>query len=167
MDTHWAAGQSDGRPRDSRIFRPVSPIEPDCFHELPSSSPDELVEQSRSHLERTFDRTVEEIIDESYSELDPVHARRLATGHLECDPVIAELARHGYPSPLVDAFEEITARTLVLRSDRGIEQRVADQNAADSLRRGRLVHIPDSGHYVFRDADETAFKELQTFLWRV
>lgn len=157
----WAAARQPNLPQG------VVLIEPDCFHSLPNKSPDELFEQSRSHLEQTFDRSVEEIIDESYSEMDPTHARRLATGHLECGLAIAELARHGYPSPLVDAFQDITARTLILRSDIDIEQRVADLNATDSLQTGRLIHIPDAGHYVLRDAYETAYKELQTFLRRI
>lgn len=157
----WAAA------RQPKLPKGVVLINPDCFHRLPNKSPDELFEQSRSHLEQTFDRSVEEIIEESYSEMNPTHARRLAAGHLECDLAIAELARHGYPAPLVDAFEEITARTLVLRADSDVEQRVADLNAVDSLQTGRLVHIPDAGHYVFRDVYETAYKELQTFLRRL
>lgn len=64
-------------------------------------------------------------------------------------------------------FPDINCRTLVLRSDAGIEQRVADLDAADRLQSGRLVHIPDTGHYVFRDAYDAAYTELRTYLRRV
>lgn len=157
----WTAARHPALPRG------VVLIDPDCLHRLPTESGDELFEQSRSYLQERFDRTVEEIIEESYAEVESTHARRLASGHLEGEMVIAELARQGYPAPLVDAFQEITAPTLVLRSDSEIEQRVADLNAADSLQSGRLVHIPKAGHYVFRDAFESAYTELQTVLRRV
>ncbi|NUC71143.1 alpha/beta hydrolase [Haloterrigena sp. SYSU A558-1] len=80
---------------------------------------------------------------------------------------MAELARQGYPSPLVDALPDVSCRSLVLRSDVDVDQRVADLNAADSLLPGRLVHVPNAGHYVFRDSYDAAYKELQTFLRRL
>ncbi|ELZ18504.1 alpha/beta hydrolase [Haloterrigena salina JCM 13891] len=153
--------------RRPTLAKGVVVVEPDCFHRLPEADPDELFEQSRTVLERASDRTVEEIVEAEYSELNPTHARRLATGHLESDPAIAELARQGYPSPLVDVLPDVSCRSLVLRSDADIDQRVADLNAADSLRSGRLVHVSNAGHYVFRDAYDAAYTELRTFLRRV
>ncbi|QRV14319.1 alpha/beta hydrolase [Haloterrigena salifodinae] len=152
--------------RRPALAKGVVLVDPDCFHRLPEADPDELFEQSRTALKRSSDLTVEEIVEEEYSDLDPTHARRLATGHLESDPAIAELARHGYPSPLVDVLPDVSCRSLVLRSDADIEQRVADLNAADSLPSGRLIHIPNAGHYVFRDAYDAAYTELRTFLRR-
>lgn len=32
---------------------------------------------------------------------------------------------------------------------------------------GRVVHIPDAGHYVFDDEYDAAYAELQTFLRRL
>lgn len=157
----WMAARQPDLPRG------VVLIDPDCLHSLPTESADDLFEQSRSYVAERFDQSVEELIEESYEEVEPTHARRLATGHLECDLAIAELAREGYPAPLRDAFQDITAPTLVLRSDTAVEERVADLNAAASLESGRLVHIPNAGHYVFRDAFESAYSELQTFLRRL
>lgn len=153
--------------RHPALLRGAILVEPDCFHTLPDKDPDELFEDSREHLERPTERTVEELVEELYPEQDPAHARRLVVGHLECSQVIAELAREGYPSPLADVFSDITCRTLVLRSDAEIEQRVTDLKAADSLQSGRLIHIPNAGHYVFRDAYDAAYKELRTYLRRV
>jgi len=157
----WAGARRPDRPAG------VVLVDPDCLHRLPETDPETLLEQSRSHLRATAERTVEDIVDEEYSDLDPTHARRLATGHLECDHNAAELTRQGYPAPLAEAFESITAPTLVLRPDVDIEQRVIDLEAADSLPNGRLVHVPDAGHYVFRDAFDGASTELRTFLRRL
>jgi pimeloyl-ACP methyl ester carboxylesterase len=157
----WTAARHRALPKG------VVLVDPDCLHSLPTESPEDLFEESRSYLAETFDHSVEELIEESYEEVQPTHARRLATGHLECDWAIAELAREGYPAPLKDAFQDIAAPTLVMRPDSAVEERVADLNAAASLQSGRLVHIPDAGHYVFRDAFESAYSELQTFLRRL
>jgi len=44
--------------------------------------------------------------------------------------------------------------------------RVKDLNAA-VVADGRLVHIPNAGHYVFRDSYDAAYAELRAFLQRV
>ena len=55
----------------------------------------------------------------------------------------------------------------MLRRDRDVADRAADLTAADRLAEGRLVHVPDAGHYVFQDAYDPALAELRTFLRRV
>lgn len=66
----------------------------------------------------------------------------------------------------MNQFPHIECPTLILRSDRDIETRVRDLDAAEALPDGRLVHVPDAGHYVFQDEYEAALAELRTFLTR-
>ncbi|WEL18042.1 Alpha/beta hydrolase [Halorhabdus sp. SVX81] len=56
---------------------------------------------------------------------------------------------------------------MSLRSDRDIEVRAADLDAAESLQSGRLLHIPEAGHYVIRDRFDAALTEIRTFLRQV
>ncbi|EMA49942.1 alpha/beta hydrolase [Halococcus salifodinae DSM 8989] len=67
----------------------------------------------------------------------------------------------------MNALSEISCRTLVLRSDLDVDRRVRDLDASDTVPDGRLVHISDAGHYVFRDEYEAAYTELRTFLQRI
>jgi len=98
-------------------------------------------------------------------EHDPEHVRRLAASVDECSPHIAMLAQK-HP-PVKQAFDDHVP-TLVLRRDVDVMDRVKDLNAAARLADGRLVHIPNAGHYVFRDEyDDAAYAELRAFLQRV
>lgn len=138
--------------------------DPDGIHDVPDAGPDERVQMAREGI---TDQSIEDIITEHYHGIDPVHARRLATASRNVRPEAAEIARNGYPSPLGDVFAEIPCRTLVLRHDAEIEKRVKDLDVADSLPDGRLIHVPDAGHYVFQDEYDAAYAELRTFLQRI
>lgn len=157
----WAAATHPALPRGLVLVDPVG------IQGEPDMGPEERAVVVRERLAEAADRTVEELIEEYYPDENMGHARRLATASHECSPRIAAIASEGYPSPLADVFPEIRCRTLVLRSDASVERRVSDLDAADSLRNGRLVHVPDAGHYVFRDEYDAAFAELRTFLRRV
>jgi pimeloyl-ACP methyl ester carboxylesterase len=141
--------------------------DPVGVHDVPDAGPDERVQLARQKIEDASDQSVKELIAEHYQDLDPDHARRLATASRNVHPNAAEITRNGYPSPLGDVFPEIASPTLVLRRDAEIERRVADLDIASGLPDGRLVHVPDAGHYVFQDEYEAAYAELQTFLRRI
>lgn len=141
--------------------------DPDGLHDVPDDDPDERVARIRDSIDPSDRGTVDEIIEECYQEFDPGQARRLATASQNLRREAAEMVRHGYPSPLSDLFPEITCRALILRHDADIEIRVMDLDAANTLPDGRLVHIPDAGHYIFYDEYDAAYAELQTFLHRV
>ncbi|MFW6384522.1 MAG: alpha/beta fold hydrolase, partial [Halodesulfurarchaeum sp.] len=83
-----------------------------------------------------------------------------------CSPRIAEIARQGYPH-LPDAFSRIECPTVVLKSDADPETRMKDLDAAEALQDGRLVHVPEAGHTVFRDRYDSAVRELRAFLRRL
>jgi len=141
--------------------------DPVGLHDEPEIGPDERAEIVRKKVADAASQSVEELVAEHYPEVDADHAERLATASHECSPQIAEIAREGYPAPLSESFPEIECRTLVLRRDAETERRIRDLEAAESLPNGRLVHVPDAGHYVFRDAFDAAFAELQTVLRRI
>lgn len=132
----------------------------------PDADPDERARIVRERLEDRSNRTIEEEIEAEYDGVDPEWVRRYAVADTECSPAIAEIARAGTP-PVEDAFEAIRCPTLVLRSDAEPERRARDLEVADRLRDGRLVHVPGSGHYVFRTEYEAAIAELRTFLRRL
>lgn len=157
----WTAAKHPDLPRGLVLEDPVG------VHDEPEMGPDERAAAVRKRVEAASDQTVDELIEEHYSDLDPDHARRLATASHECRPQIAEIGREGYPSPLAETFPDIECRTLVVRRDADVERRVMDLDAADSLRDGRLVHVPDAGHYVFQDEYDAAYAELRTFLRRL
>ncbi|MFC6991942.1 alpha/beta fold hydrolase [Haladaptatus sp. GCM10025707] len=119
----------------------------------------------RDRLEAIDSQTVAELASD-YEQYGPNAARQIAIANTECHPHIVEIAREGYPRT-ADAFPKIECPTLVLKSDADTEVRAADVAAAEPLRHGRLVHIYDAGHSVFRDQYDAAFAELQTFLHRV
>ncbi|WP_336361305.1 alpha/beta fold hydrolase [Haladaptatus sp. ZSTT2] len=126
---------------------------------------DERVNLVRDQLAAWEDRSVEDIASE-YEQYGPKLARHLAIANSECRPNIINLAREGYPET-ADAFPAITCPTLIIKSDGDPASRAADLTAAEALASGRLVHIPNAGHAVFRDQYETAYTELRTFLHRV
>jgi pimeloyl-ACP methyl ester carboxylesterase len=105
-------------------------------------------------------------IEAEYAADRPKRARELAVARTELRPEIAEIARAGYPfGP--DLYADIDCPTLVLRQDTDSDQRRADLDAAAALSDGRLVHVPDAGHCVFRDRYAAAMTELRGFLLRV
>lgn len=153
--------------RHPGLCRGVVLEEPDGLHAVPDDDPDERVARIRDAIEHPEESSMEDIIAEQYQDFDPEQARRLAAASVNLRPEAAEIVRNGYPSPLSEIFPELTCRTLILRRDFDIVTRVKDLDAADTLPDGRLVHIPDAGHYVFDDEYDAAYAELQTFLRRV
>lgn len=153
--------------RHPALSRGVVLEDPDGLHDVPDDDPDERVARIRDEIEQPDSQNIEDIVAEYYQDFDSEQARRLAAASLNLRPEAAEMVRNGYPSPLTEIFPEIPCRTLVLRSDVDIGTRVMDLDAADSLPDGRVVHIPDAGHYVFDDEYGAAYAELQTFLRRV
>lgn len=153
--------------RRPALSRGVVLEDPDGLHDVPDDDPDERVARIRDGIEQSDEQSVEDVIADQYQDFGPAQARRLAAASLNLRPEAAETVRNGYPSPLSEIFPEISCRTLVLRSDVDVETRVMDLDAADSLPDGRLVHVPDAGHYVFDDEYDATYAELQTFLRRV
>lgn len=151
--------------RDSEQVRGVVLVDPECFHELPDMDADELEAAVREHFEGSDAQTVESIVEDHYDHLERDQAERLAEASLTVsEHAVVQLARESYPTPLADQFPALECPTLVLRSDRDVETRVRDLEAAATLPDGRLVHVPNAGHYVFLDEYEAACTELQTFL---
>lgn len=161
----WTAAEHPDLPRALALEDPVG------VHADPHSDPDTDMEAAaanvREQLHKRASQSVEEAIDVSYEEFDPDWARRLAVASGECSPRIAEYALEGYPKPLREVFPDIECPTLVLRADVDTERRTRDVEAVDSLLNGRLIHIPDAGHYVFHDEYDDAYTELRAFLRRV
>jgi len=137
--------------------------DPDGLHDVPDDDPDERVARIREEIERSEGQSVDDAIAEQYQEFDSTQARRLAAASLHLRPQAAAMVRHGYPSPLSETFPEITCPRLLLWSHVDIETRVIDLDAGDSLPDGRLVHVPDAGHYVFDDEYDAAYAELQMY----
>lgn len=161
----WTAAEHSDLPRALVLEDPVG------VHADPHSDPDVDIEEAAAHVREQVheraDQSVEEAIANDYEEFDPDWARRLAVASVECSPEIAEYALEGPPKPLREVFPDIACPTLVLRSDADVERRVRDLAAADSLANGRLVHVPDAGHYVFHDESDTACAELRAFFRRI
>ena len=161
----WTAAEHPDLPRGLVLEAPVG------VHADPHSSPEVDMEKAAAHvraqLQERADQSVEEAIASEYEEFDSDWARRLAVASGECIPQVAEYALEGYPEPLREVFNGIECPTLVLRSDVNTERRVRDLVAADSLANGRLVHVPDAGHYVFHDEHDAAYAELRAFLRRL
>lgn len=157
----WTAARHPDLPRAIVLEDPIG------LHERPDRGPDERAAMARERREEVVDSSIEELVEERHPNEDPVHARRLALGALDCSPqTAARLAREEYPAPHAATFPEIACPTLVLRSDVDVERRVEDLAAADSLRDGRLIHVPNAGHHVFDDEYDAAYAELRTFLRR-
>jgi len=158
----WTAAEHPDLPRGVVLEDPVG------VHATPQSDPDVDVEEAAAHvraqLREQADQSMEEAIVSSYEEFDPDWARRLAIASAECSPQIAEYALEGYPKPLREVFPDIVCPALMLRADADTERRVRDLEAAESLANGRLVHVPDAGHYVFHDEYDADWAELRAFL---
>ena len=155
----WAAATHPDLPRGLVLEDPAR------FRDLPDVDTDETRARAREHLRERQARSVEARVAEYDDEHDTEHIRRLAESVDECHPNAVKVAED-HP-PVAEAFEAITRPTLVFRRDLGIEGRRADLDVAARLRDGRLVHVPDAGHYVFLDEYEAAYTELRTFLRRV
>ncbi|EMA41545.1 alpha/beta fold hydrolase [Halococcus hamelinensis] len=155
----WAATTHPDLPRGLVLEDPAR------FRDLPDVNTDETRERAREHLRERQARPVEKRVAEYDDAHDTDHVRRLAESIDECHPNAVKVAED-HP-PVAEAFESITCPTLVFRRDLGIEERRADLDVATRLRDGRLVHVPDAGHYVFLDEYEAASAELRTFLRRV
>ena len=157
----WAAADHPDLPRG------VVLVDPSRFRDAPDISMEQAQEMTRQRLRESKALSIEERIAEHYDAdaYDDEHLRRLAAAVDECSPHIAKLAQEH--DPVADAFDRIAAPTLVLRRDVDPGEREADLDAADRLADGRLVHVPDAGHYVFRDQYDAALAELRVFLQRV
>jgi len=157
----WAAAEHPSLPRGLVLEDPAR------FHETVEMSFEEAREAASEHLATSQEQPVEERIEEHFDDVDvaPEHVRRLATAVDECSPHVVNYAQEH--DLVVEAFDEIRCPYLVLRRDREVADRVADLAAADRLADGRLVHVPGTGHHVFRDAYDPALAELRTFLRRV
>jgi pimeloyl-ACP methyl ester carboxylesterase len=135
--------------------------------------PDERAAFVREQVAEWADRGVDAIAEENAEELPdeyldaaPGQPRREAEAAVECSPVIAEIAREGYPEEayVAELFPRIDAPALVLRADAEPERRREDLDAADALPNGRLVHVPDADHAVFQSRYDAAVRELRAFL---
>lgn len=132
----------------------------------PDVGPDERAESVRERVATWDERGIDDLAAEFAADHDPELARRLAEARTELRPEIAEIARAGYPY-VPDLFGDIGCPALVLRSDRDPAERANDFEEAETLRDGRLVHVPGAGHCVFRDRYDAAYAELRAFLRRV
>lgn len=90
-------------------------------------------------------------------------AALLANARLRVSPNVVAVFRAGWLDP-AERFPEITAPTLVLRADAEEAARERDRERASLLADGRVVHVDDAGHCVFRDERELATRELREFL---
>ncbi|QDT16454.1 alpha/beta fold hydrolase [Alienimonas californiensis] len=63
-----------------------------------------------------------------------------------------------------ELFSKITAPTLILKADASAEEQTENQQIADGLKNGKLVHVPDAGHSVHRDELGRFLQELDGFL---
>ncbi|ELZ29299.1 alpha/beta hydrolase fold protein [Halosimplex carlsbadense 2-9-1] len=93
-------------------------------------------------------------------------ASLLADARLRVSPNITEVFSSGWVDP-EETFPGIEAPTLVFRADVDEEARERDREAVDSIPDGRLRHVDDAGHCVFRDRREFATAELRSFLAEV
>ena len=128
----------------------------------PEDGPKERASFVRNRVAEWAERSVDDIAAE-YAADRPDRARELAVARTECRPEIAEIAREGYPY-VPDYYPEFACPALVLRQDEDPAQRREDLAAAATLDDGRVVHLPDAGHCVFRDQYDAAWAELRTFL---
>ncbi|WP_396612161.1 alpha/beta fold hydrolase [Haloferax sp. S1W] len=139
--------------------------DPACMLDIPEKDPNVRVESVHKSVREWEQKGVETIADEYRAER-PQLARRLAVARTECRPAIAEISRTGFGAA-AEIFPDIAAPTLVLKADTDPETRAAHLDTADRLADGRLVHIPDAGHCIFRDQFDAGYAELRTFLRRI
>lgn len=141
--------------------------DPARFRESPEIPLKQAEELTREKLADSQSRPVAERVEEQVDahDIDAEQARRFVVATDECSPQIFRLTQEH--DPVVDAVEEIQTPTLILRRDMDVADRVADLQAIEEASTVRLVHVPDAGHYVFRDAPDAAATELRTFLSRL
>ncbi|WP_135820107.1 alpha/beta fold hydrolase [Halostella litorea] len=160
----WAAAEHPSLPRG------VFLEDPSRFRGTPETSVEAAREAGRERLRESKSRSVEERVERHYEEAgrddhDEAQVRRLAVATDDCSPHVVKIAQE-HP-PVERAFDDVACRTLVLRRDVGVDDRVEDLRAAERLADGRLVHVPDAGHHVFLDEYDAAAAELRTFLRRL
>ncbi|MFC7140729.1 alpha/beta fold hydrolase [Halosimplex aquaticum] len=90
-------------------------------------------------------------------------ASLLADARLRVSANITEVFRSGWADP-ADYYSDIDAPTLVLRADVDEQARERDRESVDLIPDGRLVHVDDAGHCVFRDQRSVATDEVRSFL---
>ncbi|WP_411963935.1 alpha/beta fold hydrolase [Haloferax sp. YSMS24] len=152
----WAAASHPELPRAVVLEDPAGMLEMrDATHEERAAAVLESVDEWSN-------RSVDDI-EAEYAETRPVLAHRLAVARTECRPEIANIVRAGFPRA-TNTFPDVTAPTLVLKADDDSAGRAEDIEVAAALRNGRLVHVPDAGHCVFRDQYDAAYAELRGFL---
>lgn len=156
----WAAATHPDLARAAILEDPAGLI--DGVHE---GDPDEAAAEMAAQVREWHAAPFDEIVAE-YDERDPHLATLLAAARTECSEHIAEVAREGFPRPRA-AYERIDCPTLILKADAETAAQDRHREVADELRDGRLVHVPDAGHCVFRDEYDAAVAELRTFLDRL
>ncbi|QPV64838.1 alpha/beta hydrolase [Halosimplex litoreum] len=132
-------------------------------------SSDEEVEAIRERILWWQDHTKAELL-EADDELaghvaagDEELASLLVDARLRVSPNITGVFEAGWVDP-EGTFPEIEAPTFVLRADVDEEARERDREAVDLIPDGRLRHVDDAGHCVFRDRRDLATGELRSFL---
>ncbi|WP_415379725.1 alpha/beta fold hydrolase [Halosimplex sp. TS25] len=90
-------------------------------------------------------------------------ASLLADARLRVSATITEVFRSGWAEP-DEFYPDIDAPTLVLRADVDEEARERDRESVDLIPDGRIVHVDDAGHCVFRDQRSVATEEVRSFL---
>lgn len=156
----WTAATHPDLPRALVLEDPAGLI--DEVHDV---DPETRAEEMATQVRAWQSSSLEEITEE-YANRDPDLARILANARAECSEHIAEIAREGFPHSS-EAFVDITCPTLILKADTDPASRVEHLEVADELEDGRLVHVPDAGHCVFRDQYDAAYAELQAFLEQI
>lgn len=116
-------------------------------------------------VERWRTASLESIAAE-YAGRGPHLSRVLARARAACSPHITAVAREGFPDPEA-VYPDVEVPTLVLKADADEATRAQNRDALAGLEDGRLVHVPDAGHCVFRDEYDAAVAELAAFLERV
>ena len=77
-------------------------------------------------------------------------------------PNTALRSRSGRPS-MSELFSKITAPTLILKADAQGQTRMQNEEVAQLLSNGRIVHVEGAGHCVHRDQMQRAVKAINTF----
>ena len=78
-------------------------------------------------------------------------------------PDTAFRSRSGRPA-MSELFAKITAPTLILKADAQGADRRKNEEVAELLKNGRIVHVEDARHNVRRDQKARLLKALRTFL---
>jgi len=164
-----AAANSPGRPRAVVAVDPACLLDHNAENRGDDRMGDEEIEGIRDRVLWWQDHSKAELLDVD-DELaghveagDEELASLLADARLRVSPNITEVFRSGW----VDyerAFPDIEAPTLVFRADADEAGRERDRDAVDLIPNGRLLHVDDAGHCVFRDRREFATAELRSFL---